>query len=153
EHCVSGMDTTFALLGLTIYIGTAVATERQPSRRRLVALGLQGGLLWWVRPDLMLYTLCVPAALFAMTRDAEVRRRALQVPGPPAATVATLVAVSWIYFQSPLPLPFYVKIGHLYEPPVYAAHRGYPAFQLRGYLLESSPLLALIATHVAMSSV
>lgn len=40
EHFVSGMDTTFTLLYVTLYILIAAEHERSPSRRALVGLGI-----------------------------------------------------------------------------------------------------------------
>jgi hypothetical protein len=61
-----------------------------------------------------------------------------------------LVLVSWLYFGSALPLPFYAKCRRLYEDSVYEAHRGSNRFELLRFLRAYWLLLALVGLRAAL---
>ena len=164
EHFASGMDTTFTLLFLAVYIMIALREEhdaeereRSPSARpapvlgrNALPLGILGGLAYWARPDLMLYTLAVPASMLLLAPDRGARGRALLILALTAGVAGVLVLCSWLYFDSPLPLPFYAKCRRLYEDTVYAAHRDAPAAELGRYLRSYGALLVLVALRFGL---
>jgi len=129
-HFMSGMDTTFALAYLTLYLGVLFWQERSASPRAAIVMGLWGGLAFWVRPDLCLFTGLTPAAMFLLNPAPKPRRRALLILGLTVALTLLLVLVSFLYLGSPLPLPFYCKGLDRYGPEIEARYQHIPLQEL-----------------------
>ena len=151
EHFVSGMDTTFALLYATTYLLAVKHDERNEDRRSLLLVGILGGLGFWARPDIMIFSVSVPLAMLLVGR--EPRRRAWLRLGITLAVAGLLVLVSWLYFASPLPLSFYAKSTKLYEDTVYAAHRNDPRFELIRFCRAYWPLAGFILMRLGLVAV
>lgn len=121
EHFVSGMDTLFAMSFMTGYILLAKRCERAPSRSGMVALSLVGGLTFFARPDLLLYTVLVPLSMAIFSQERKQRVLGIQsFLGVGVILVIDLVITTY-YFGSALPLPFYAKTLGLYDDFDYAA--------------------------------
>jgi len=132
-HMASGMDTLFALAYVTVYIIAGKRFERAPSTGKALALGVLGGLAFLVRPDLMLYSACVPAALLLFGRDSAMRRLALLAGLASAVVLGAELGVARLYFGTALPLPFFAKGAGLYGPSIKAVYRWTPLVQFVQY--------------------
>ena len=142
-HLISGMDTFFGMLYLTIYI--AVSAWHAKSRTIISAMvtGLLGGLAFGSRPDLLVFSMLLPLA--ALLHEFRTRQRLLGMItlGLTVITLLAQIAFAVHYFHSPLPLPFYAKALHPYA--------GLTGFGITGlhyfldYLLSYWLLFLLIA--------
>ncbi|MFP4055641.1 MAG: hypothetical protein ACLF0G_02095 [Candidatus Brocadiia bacterium] len=145
-HFASGMDTTFALAWLTAYLLLVKEHERRDTTRSAAAVGVWGGLTYVARPDLMLFTLAVPAWWVVFGSAGRSRRRA---GGILCLTVAVLglelAAAAW-YFGSALPLPFYAKGVHHYAASMRGRYSAVPTEKLLRFFISYQPLvLAILA--------
>jgi hypothetical protein len=157
-HAASGMDTTFGWAALALYLWLALHAERQPTRARLMAAGMCGGLLFAARPDVMLYGAIIPCVWWLAHIAADVRRggrawrrwlgaAGLRLGIISAGTLLALVGWAWQYFGTPLPLPFYAKSGGIYGPDFEALYAHVPLEMFGAYVWLFLPLfgLALVA--------
>ncbi len=142
-HTTSGMDTTFALTWLTAYIWLWKAWEKSPSRTKNMALGVMGGLTFWARPDLMLYTLLIPLAVFIFATPA-LRRPTLTILGITIAVLAGVLVFNTVYLHSTLPLPFYAKSLGIYGASYAAIYDGMAQDLLFSFLKSYRFLIGLI---------
>lgn len=113
-HFASGMETTFALSYLVLCIG---GMERlRQGRGNAWLLGALLGIAWWIRPDLLLFTLGVPVVTALLTRDRVARGRWLRASlASLAGLVLCLLAARWVA-GSMLPVSFLAKNTGLYGP-------------------------------------
>jgi hypothetical protein len=134
-HFLSGMDTTFAMLYLTVFIAIWRWHTSASSRASTTVAGVVGGLAFWARPDLLLYAVTVPAA-FALLSPAGSKERsaAARVLAIVLGTTALLVFLSWQVLESPLPLSFYCKSFAQYGAEFQKAYSKVPGQQLFAYL-------------------
>ena len=108
-HMSTGMDTTFAAAMLTLLFLAHKQLEQRRSRGLLAGVGLATGLMFLVRPDLLIFSWGVPAVAAAMARDRQQRRDMLLVLAVGAAVLGLELLGAYLYFGLPLPLPFYAK--------------------------------------------
>jgi hypothetical protein len=113
-HFTSGMGTTTALLYITIYLIVAHLAHYKNILVQ-IALGIFGGLAFAVRPDLMLFTLCVPIAFLLFSKTPQARRNAIVVIVITIITLGIQMLMARAYFGSALPLPFFAKSGGIYD--------------------------------------
>ncbi|UCE01515.1 MAG: hypothetical protein JSW67_09495 [Candidatus Latescibacterota bacterium] len=139
-HCVTGMDTTFALAWATLLIHLGVGWERRAERGWSVALGIVGGMSLAARPELLLY----PASIGLVAAP----RRAARLLAVTAATAIIVAVAAWAYFGSPLPLSFYVKSIVRYEGAMDAAYRDVAARELAAFVRVYWLLLLPIAIRL-----
>ena len=150
-HFASGMDTTFVMLFGTVLLHLGLSWERAPTAKRAVRFWIAASLSFLVRPDMMLYALCIPAAVgigsrVGGTADHRRFRQSVRVLLGIGGTTLALLLVSWAYFDSPLPLPFYAKTQQIYGSYIQEYYAGEPRKQLLGYLSSTAPLwLAVVA--------
>lgn len=142
-HFTSGMDTMFALAYLCAYFLVFHRYERLPSRAAAVTLAVLSGLAFSARPDLLIYTMTLPAALFLFAPARRRQTGLILLAG--GALVLAQMGIYAVYFHSPLPLPFYVKGFHHYGGFPYEAYHAIAAHQLADYLHDTWFLFALIA--------
>ena len=157
-HFVSGMDTMFALAYLTAYILLAKGCERSPSAGRAVCVGLWGGLAYFARPDLMLYSAAVPIAMAILGPGAARRRLALLIGAVSLAVLGAEMALARLYFGTPLPLPFYAKTlniycGHLRQFYGPVPLREFSSFVLNYWFLIALAAAGLVARRRALPAV
>lgn len=143
QHCATGMDTTFALLLLTLFLVAAARPERRATGRSAIAFGASGGLLYAVRPDLLLFPAALLLGEFVAAAAGAPRRRAFLAGATALAVVAAQLALAQLYFGSALPLPFYAKAVQSFEPALAAKYEQRAADGLRDFLLHHSPLVVL----------
>ncbi len=141
-HFVSGMDTTFALFMLTCYFIAAHRHITHPTWGATAAAAALGALLFWTRPELTLYAAAIPLGMFALAADAHMRRQAFRLGVLTLAGLLAILAVNTLYFGVPLPLPFYIKSGGLYdEPNLVEALAAAPSVMLFGFVMTYGLLL------------
>ncbi len=153
RHFASGMDTMFALAYLTVWIMLAHACARLDSDDASFTLGVFGGMAFSVRPDLLVFTVGVPAlsAVFA----AHGRARAHQVSavfGTLAVAGLQAAVYAW-WLHSPLPLPFFAKTFGAYGPTLRAAYEGVAFAEVSGFLRGMSGLRVALAAAVVLHPV
>jgi hypothetical protein len=122
-HFSSGMDTSFAMAYLAAYLLLLHAFESRLSPGKAFLIGIVGGWAWTIRPDLMLFTIGVPLAWVAFTRDALQRREAAYTLLFTVFSVLLQVWVALQEFGTLLPLAFYAKSFHPYGAAMAAAYR------------------------------
>ena len=139
-YFTNGMDTS---LGMAFLAFVLLLWDRKSAPW---LLGLAGGLAFWIRPDLLAFTLTIPAAVALLDRSQ--RRAALLALGITIAVVAVQMALSRHFLHSALPLAFYAKSGQLYRDlwfeQVSAAHE-LGQFVV-AYLFLFAPLAIWLAT-------
>jgi hypothetical protein len=143
-HLVSGMDTTFALAFVAAYIVLLQAYEARGTRLCAAGLAAVGSLAFWVRPDLLLYTLGVPLGLILLGRAGRARRQAVGIVAVVVLATAVQIALSWRYFRSPLPLAFYAKSLPHYGDFFHSRYRFFGLRELGHYLESFWPFLAIL---------
>ena len=135
-HFSSGMDTTFAMFMLTLYL---IAVHHCVSRPHVVstaAAAVIGALLFWTRPELTLYAGVIPLGMFLLAADARARWQALRLGLFTLAGLLAILTINTLYFGVPLPLPFYIKSGGLYNEPVLIRHMAEaPRIMLGSFLI------------------
>jgi hypothetical protein len=142
-HFLDGMDTAFALFYTTLVIVLWHRHRRVATPASSVVLGLVGGVAFWVRPDLCLYTIAIPACVLLLERDRRRRRQSGFILGLTLLCTAELVLVSWLALDSPFPLPFYCKSLVQYGREMSHIYSRIPAEQLWSYLGRTWPLWLL----------
>ncbi len=143
SHFVSGMDTAFAFVFLTLYIILCRRYERHSSLARVLGLEIWGGLAFFARPDLMLFTFFVPVSMVLFGADRKAKRDGLWILGLTVGVTGVQVGFASYYFGSALPLPFYAKGMRLYGDYLIEQYRLVP-FTEWLYYLASYWYLALI---------
>ena len=112
-HAVAGMETALFTLLNTVFLLATYAYLTRPGKQRAVLIAVLALLLGLTRPDGNLIALVALVAIWWLARDRGARRSLL------TATVLLYVLPGLIYFgwrlayyRVPLPLPFYIKVGH-----------------------------------------
>jgi hypothetical protein len=143
-HITSGMDTMFDLAALTALFIAHKRNEQRPTRGWTVALGLATGLVFFVRPDLVIYSIGVVSVGLLAARDRETRRRFALILVIGIATLAVELLATYSYFGLPLPLPFYAKGLHSYTGRVLSVYRYTSYVELGGFVQHHWPLLLVV---------
>jgi hypothetical protein len=112
-HFLSGMDTMFALTYLSLLILSFKWFEKKATWHRAIIVSIVAAVAFTVRPDLLLFSLIVPLAL-AKLSDSTVAGKSLSIAGITSALVALQMAAAYLYFGSPVPLPFFAKAMRIY---------------------------------------
>lgn len=144
-HFASGMETTLAMsyvcLCLLLWEGL------RQGRGNAWWIGVVGGISWWIRPDLLVFTWGVPAVMWALGKDLQrwawlrILLVTLAVTGL-AALGARLLTGSW------LPLSFYAKSTGLYGPEFAATYRLIPFSEGARFMARTWPALLLLGMGV-----
>jgi hypothetical protein len=150
-HFASGMDTTFAMAFLTAYLLLIKINEKTRTSFSAVCMGLWGGLAIAARPDLMLYTLLVPASIFLTSKDPEVQRNARLSLCLTFFLASSWVALAYTYFGSPLPLSFYAKTLGAYDDTIYRELSSVPIRELGGYMVFYGVLVLIIVANISLN--
>ncbi|MEM7530784.1 MAG: hypothetical protein AAF639_01295 [Chloroflexota bacterium] len=147
-HFLMGMDTLFALVGLTVYILLCKWHEQAVSWGSMIVVSMAGALLGSVRPDLLLYAFMVPASLFLFTKNANRRWVAVGIGVMTSAFLLLMIGAATTFLNSPLPLPFYAKGLTLYGHTFYQVHR-YDAFvHAKDFIAAHHLLLAALVIGI-----
>lgn len=141
-HFTSGMDTTFAMLMITIWLAVLYFSQKT------WLIGATGALLFLVRPDLLLIVGSV-CAIGLLSSDS--RRIAGQITLIFLAVMALQVIFTSAYFHSALPLPFYAKRFGIYGEQFY----GFYSNSAWGYFvafLQTYPYVWILVLLAFVSS-
>jgi hypothetical protein len=138
-HFTSGMDTALAMLALTGYILLMKNWERTPSPGRSLFLGVVGGALWWVRPELILFSILVPVFLALFSKSPAHRNRAWIALLFTVFSLTLSAVVLMSVFDPFLPLSFFVKSGNPYGASFMNYYRWVPAQQLAAFAVAVIP--------------
>jgi hypothetical protein len=149
-HFASGMDTAFDLLYLTLYLFVSEWRTRSGALRAALAAGLLGGLAFWVRPDLCLFTFLVPAAGLVLGQGPARRHAALTLGLTAVLTGGLLLFSNW-YFQTPLPLSFFCKSLSTYGEAMRDRYDRAPLEQLALFFDHYKPLLIVAGLGLGLS--
>lgn len=139
-HFTGGMDTAFALAGMTGYLILIARLYERPGWNTALAAGLFGGTFFFARPDMMIFPVLVPAFLLL---DPKMKEWRGAIIAGLAATFGGFIVSSLLarlILGSFLPLPFFIKSTHYYEDQFYEAYRGIASEQFVIFLLFYLPL-------------
>jgi hypothetical protein len=142
SHFYSGMDTTFAMAYLSLFL---VATHRlrgPPTRGAVALAGVIAGFAPWARPEFAVYVALVPLALVTSSNP-NTRRAGLQVLAISATVMLLCWGGCWAYFGTPLPLAFYVKSTPFYDQHFLRLYASAPRLQLEHFVATFSPVLVV----------
>ena len=143
-HFWSGMDTMFVLSMITGYFLIARWQQRASTWTPTIVMGIAGGLIYGVRPDLLIYTFLIPATSALLSKPGPTRVRSWAVLAITTVTAAVLLAWLYFYFGSPLPLSFYAKGLTLYGDFEYEHYRQVPYQQFIAYVSSCCLLIGAI---------
>ncbi len=147
-HLISGMDTYFGMLYLTLYIALFAWHSRSRTILSAILTGILGGLAFGARPDLLLFAIILPATSLVGEFQTGQRRLGFLTLAATGIVLVSQVIAALTYFHSPLPLPFYAKALHPYAG---LTGFGITSFHyLLDYLLSYWLLFLLIAAGLAL---
>lgn len=141
-HFTGGMDTTFAMMMLTAFLLLLNQAEQAPRWQHNPIVAITGGLLFAVRPDIVLFPVCVILLKIVSKSD---RVAGLWQLLWLAAVLMSQLLAGWLLMGTPLPLPFYVKSTAIYGEAFYTFYEGESLRFLVDYLRACSIPLLLIA--------
>jgi hypothetical protein len=143
-HFSSGMDTTFAMAWLAAYLYLFKRFEGSLSPGKSLAIGLLGGVAWFIRPDLLLFPFFLPLALAFFGKKVIQKRMAGYILLFTSFMVLLLMASGVQYLGGLFPLSFYVKSLHSYGDGISRAYNLEGLRQLGIFLLSNLPTLILL---------
>jgi hypothetical protein len=145
-HFVTGMGTMLVLTHTTIYAMLARWNETVQTPRSRLITGVWGGLAYYVRPDLMLFSVIVPAIFWCLAKNPAQRGNALRLLGLTLGIAGVLAGLAWVGLGSPVPLSFFVKSTNLYgDSYIYILTAKLPQDQLIIFVNNSFFLLICVA--------
>lgn len=150
-HCLGGMDTTFALAWLTLYLLIAKWRQQAPGPAGAVMMGIVGGLTYWARPDLCLYAGLIPLSMLILERDRRARKLSLLTLVITGALTGGLMLFSAWYFQTALPLPFYAKSMSRYGAFFVRQYRFHPIEELLNFISSYWYFFVLIGIDLGLN--
>ncbi|MDQ2925465.1 MAG: hypothetical protein M3R43_07920, partial [Acidobacteriota bacterium] len=110
----TGMETMLATLLAAVFVGSALAWRRGNVRAEWV--GVAGLLLFLTRPEAAIAVVLLPLLLLFLMRGGSRSKRGVAIMlGVFAVGVALDLMACKLYFQTALPLSFYMKGRHAYE--------------------------------------
>lgn len=133
-HLTSGMDTTFSVFAIILWIGTLYLSDKW------VIWAIGGALIYTVRPDAMIF---VAAVLLAFGTSRLSHSQSIRLIIVVCLSLTVLLGTATLYFGTPLPLPFFAKSTPIYGTEFY----GYYINTAPGYFFNfvlSYPYLFLI---------
>ena len=148
-HFNNGMDTTFAMAYLTLYLLLLKWHERALAFTSAIIVGIYGGLSFWVRPDMLLYTALVPACIFFFDQNPQSRRGARIIITLTFLLTVGQVLFNQFYFKSPLPLSFYAKGLQLYGDNIRSVYALTSLIQFATFFASKALLFFLIGVDVS----
>ncbi len=144
HHFTSGMGTTTVLVYVTVYIIGMTVYIQNPTRTLALIMGVFGGLGFAVRPDVMLFTVCVPMALWVFPTKTHTRQQAVLLGGITTITFGATLLIAHLYFGVALPLPFFAKSGGVDDDYLANQYVAVAIDQLGAYIYSNRYLILLI---------
>jgi hypothetical protein len=149
-HFSSGMDTTFAMAWLSAYLYLFKRFEGNFSPGKSLAVGLLGGVAWFIRPDLLLFPFLLPLALAFFGLKPLQRRMAGYILLFTSFMVLVLMASGVQYLGGLFPLSFYVKSLNSYGEGIARAYNLEALRQLGLFVVCNLPFWVLLPTALLM---
>ncbi|MEM7035467.1 MAG: hypothetical protein AAF570_00730 [Bacteroidota bacterium] len=147
-HFSSGMDTMAAVAYLGVYLSLVKHFEAKLSPGKALVIGVVGGMAWFVRPDLLLFTIGIPVALAVFGKRRITRLQGAYTLIFTAFVMLTQALIAAQSFEMFLPLSFYVKSMNPYGPELAAAYQ-WEGLANTGIFLAAN-ILPLLLIGVAM---
>ncbi len=152
-NAANGMDTTFDMWMLTLYLLLACRFAQKRETARILPAAVVGGLLFWVRPEYMVYSVLIPLGLIVFARDKHERGSALCFGAMTAGVLGVILAVNAAYFGTALPLPFFAKSGGMYqEPNLLRNHEPMPFAMLVYFIVDYLPFFVIILLTTVLAN-
>jgi hypothetical protein len=148
QHAVSGMDTMFALACVTLVIWLHLRLAAAGGLGTIVAVGAVTGLVYFARPDLVLFGLAGSAGLALFGDSREQRRRGWLALAVGGGVLGLSLLLAWLTMGTALPLPYYVKRFGLYGAGFERVYALASAGHLRGFLRDVWPFLLVLLVGV-----
>ena len=150
SHFTSGMDTATSMLVLALYLLALVRYETARSTVALATAALIGPLIMLVRPDLLVFSLGIPAAWWLWPAQPGDRARATNALAYMAVLTLVTLWAQHRWLGSVLPLPFWAKTAGVYGQSYSQLYHLVSAQTLVEFLLKSgTPLLAITTVILA----
>lgn len=146
-HFATGMDTTFAMFYGVVFLIFLKRLERKQGMATVLIAGTLAGWAWWVRPDMLAFTLGAPGIAFLFSQE-EMRKKYLWVAliGTGMAGLSLLAAKGMTgHF---LPHSFVAKSTGLYGPEFKAVYKALPFMEFARYLSRFWPAVVVIGMTV-----
>ena len=142
-HFASGVETTYALAYLTMWLMFARWQARRVTAEAALTLGAFGGMAFSVRPDLLLFTAGVPLAAALLSREPAPRRAWAVALGATLLAASMQSALYAWWMHSALPLPLWDRTG------LHAGGPGAALRELAAFARGAWPLLVVIGVGIA----
>ncbi len=134
-HLHSGMDTTFAMAGLSLYLLLTYWYAKSRTCTVLACLlGVCGGFLYLIRPDLTLFSVAISLALILGAKTTIERKEAWIVAVIGGCLLLGTLFWCKIFLSSAVPLSFYVKSVGIYGPEFVQRYRPMAGVELKTFL-------------------
>lgn len=150
HHFTSGMGTTTVLLYVTLYIIGMSLYIQHPNNLSTIIMGIFSGLGFIVRPDVMLFTIGVPIALWFFPTKTYTRQRAIGLGVTVMTTFIITLVVARLYFGVALPLPFFAKSGGIADAYFANQYVAVGIDQLGAYIYSNRYLILLIISGIVI---
>jgi len=164
-HITSGMDTMFSILFFTVYIFFYKSYELKNSAVRentchpltflsgiplfsMIFLVLAGTFVYWVRPELYIFSLSIALFLYLEEKDKIKKRRNLVVLLTLPLSLMAILLISDKILGSYLPLPFYAKVTNPYGKEFAEVYKYTSYIQITSFVLNNWLLFALAFTGI-----
>jgi hypothetical protein len=149
RHFGTGMETTFVLCwGAFALMLLHRAFQSGALPRRAWIGGAFAGLAFWVRPDLMVFALGLPAVLFLYRAH---RKTALRWGVAAIAISGLSVLASALWLGSPVPLPFFAKNTDFYGAGITARYAGLSGYHMAMFISVHWPAALVLGMGVLMN--
>lgn len=143
QHFTSGMDTTLAMAFGAGYLITLKRLERAQNFRWAAIVGLMAGIGWWIRPDMLVFTLGIPV-LAGLASQPAPRKWFLIAAGCGMAVFGLLLVAGKGITGYWLPHAFLAKSTGIYGPEFKQVYSGLAFAEFARYLSKAWPMLVLI---------
>lgn len=145
-HFSSGMDTMLSVGYLAAYLYMVKRFAPALSPGKAMVIGILGGLAYFVRPDLLVFTIGIPVCLAVFSKRPLARRQARYALIFTIFALLTQLLIAVQTFDSFVPNAWYVKSLNPYGPGIAEAY-GMAAWGQFGLFLLSNwlPLLFIVA--------
>lgn len=147
-HFSSGMDTSLAMAWLGAYLYLWKRFEGKLSPGKALALGLLGGMAWFIRPDLLLFPIFMPLAQALLGIRPLQRKMAGYILLFTCFMVLLLMGGGVKYLGGLFPLSFYVKSLNSYGEGISRAYWLEGLRHLALFLAWNFPLLILMPAAI-----
>jgi hypothetical protein len=145
-HFTSGMDTFFGMAYFTLFI--LLLKKYETGKFNLIYVVVCGALLFWVRPELLIFSFLSALFLFFGEKDKNKKKKNLIVLISLPAGIFIMFFLSNEFFGSYLPLPFYVKVANSYGMEFEEVYRFTPYIQIAAFIIHNWILFTLSAVGI-----